>query len=180
MFTLAGKEKEKEKDKRSFFERLTGTINLDENDEHELLEDHPVSASRPGGFATTQQTPIVTTKPSLVAPEEPEEGQLAVDVYQTEREIIVQAMVAGVSPDTLSVTATRETLTIKGRRDAPSVNDHDYFYRELYWGAFSRTLTLPQEVETDTVEASQKHGLLTIKLAKLDKTKSQSVRVKLG
>lgn len=179
MFTLAGKEKEKEKDKRSFFERLTGTINLDETDDHEVFDDHPLSASRPGGFATTQQA-VAVAKPAFVVAPEPEEGQLAVDVYQTEREIIAQAMVAGVSPDTLSVTATRETLVIKGRRDAPGVNDHDYFYRELYWGAFSRTLTLPQEIEADAVEASQKHGLLTIKLPKLDKTKSQNVRVKLG
>ena len=178
MFTLTGKEKEK--DKRSFFERLTGTINLEEDDEHDASDVPPISASRPGGFASTQ--PAVATKIAPVtAPLDPEEGELAVDVYQTDREIIVQAMVAGVSPDTLSVTATRETITIKGRRDAPiTIADHDYFYRELYWGAFSRTLSLPQEVETDTVEASQKHGLLTIKLAKLDKTKMQNVRVKQG
>jgi len=60
------------------------------------------------------------------------------------------------------------------KKDSPE----NYFYRELYWGAFSRTLMLPQEIEPEAAEASQKHGLLTLKLPKIDKARVQNIRVK--
>ena len=175
MFTITSKEKEK--DKRSFFERLTGTINLEENDE---------------GAGEERTFPKVATQhpgaPAGGAPshgewldEEASEGELAVDVYQTDKEIIVQAMVAGVSPDTLNVSVTREMVTIKGRRDPlQQIPSAQYFTRELYWGGFSRTLVLPQEIEPELVEASQKHGLLMLKLPKIDKARVQNIRVKQG
>ena len=50
--------------------------------------------------------------------------------------------------------------------------------KELYWGKFSRTISLPQEVEPEQVEAVEKHGLLTIKIRKVDKEKKNSVKVK--
>ena len=74
-------------------------------------------------------------------------------------------MVAGVASDDLSVSVTREMVTIKGKREAPKgVSSENYFFQELYWGAFSRTVLLPAEVETEDVEATEKHGLLSIKL----------------
>lgn len=107
------------------------------------------------------------------------EGELAVDVYQTNDAIIIQAMVAGVSSDELSVSATREMVTIKGKRSAPAnIAPTNYFYQELYWGAFSRTILLPSEVEADEVEATERHGLLTIKLPKLDKGRIKTVKIK--
>ncbi|MHB8651743.1 MAG: Hsp20/alpha crystallin family protein [Minisyncoccota bacterium] len=190
MFTLTNKDKEP--GKRSFFERLTGTIHLEDQPTDEAPQPAFPASSRnnfpglrnpqtatslaPGGPGPTRET----REKEWIA-EETEEGQLAVDVYQTDKEIVIQAMVAGVSPDTLNVTVTREMVTIKGRRDTPqNIGDDNYFYRELYWGAFSRTLALPQEIEADAVEASQKHGLLTIKLPKIDKRRTQSIRVKQG
>lgn len=191
MFTITNKDKER--GKRSFFERLTGTINLEDSS----IDDDAPQPAFPANSRNTfpgLRNPQTTTpsSPSLTdsnqeprgnnwMAEETEEGQLAVDVYQTDKEIIIQAMVAGVSPDTLNVTVTREMVTIKGRRDAPqNISDDNYFYRELYWGSFSRTLALPQEIEADAVEASQKHGLLTIKLPKIDKGRTQNIRVKQG
>ena len=63
-------------------------------------------------------------------------------------------------------------LTIRGERaESRVINDDDYFTKELYWGRFSRTISLPAEVEPEEVEAVEKHGLLTIKLQKVDKEK---------
>ena len=111
--------------------------------------------------------------------EENEEAELAVDVYQTPTEIIVQTMVAGVKPDDLELSIARDMVTIKGsREESRTIEEENYFSKELYWGKFSRTISLPQEVEPEEVEATEKHGLLTIKIKKVDKGKKNSVRVK--
>ena len=54
----------------------------------------------------------------------------------------------------------------------------NYFYQELYWGAFSRTVLLPAEVETDDVEATERHGLLTVKLPKIGKGRIQTIKIR--
>ena len=70
-------------------------------------------------------------------------------------------------------------VTIKGRREGPKeISAENYFYQELYWGAFSRTILLPAEVETEEVEATEKHGLLTIRLPKIDKERRQTIKIK--
>lgn len=152
--------------KQSFLERLTGTISLKgrSSDLDETVEiDGP---SRESSFSEWETA-------------EPAEGELAVDVYQTNDTIVIQAMVAGVSSEDLSVSVTREMVTIKGKREAPKgIDTENYFYQELYWGAFSRTILLPTEVEAEDVEATERHGLLTIKLPKIDKGRVQSIKIK--
>lgn len=107
------------------------------------------------------------------------DAELTVDVYQTPNEIVVQSMVAGVKPENLSVTITRDMITIRGTREEQRViSEEDFFVRELYWGSFSRTISLPQEVEPDQAEAIEKHGLLIIKLPKIDKTRQATVKIK--
>lgn len=149
------------KRKRSFFERLTGSIRASDDYEEEKV----VKEDKKNGGAWMA--------------EEAEEAELAVDVYQTSSEIVVQTMVAGVKPDDLDLTIARNMITIKGKReDTRSIDEEDYFTKELYWGAFSRTIMLPQEVEPEEAEAIEKHGLLTIKLQKIDKEKKTTVKVK--
>lgn len=88
-------------------------------------------------------------------------------------------MTAGVNLSDLTVTITRDMVTIRGTRsEENAVEDGDYFYKELYWGVFSRTILLPQEVDIDQAEAVEKHGLVTIKLPKLDKEKTQRLKVR--
>jgi len=111
--------------------------------------------------------------------EENEEAELAVDVYQTPTEIILQTMVAGVKPEDLELSIARDMITIHGKREENrNIDEENYFTKELYWGKFSRTISLPQEVEPEEVEAIEKHGLLTIKLQKVDKNKTNIIRVK--
>lgn len=144
--------------KKSFFERLTGTVKLDED---EVIVEEAVEESRG------------------IMEEAEEEGQLTVDVYQTPEEIVLKTMVAGVRPEDLDINITRDMVTIKGKREeVAEVNDHDYFHKELYWGSFSRTVMLPEEIEVEEADAVERHGLLTIKLPKVDKSKQNKLRVK--
>ncbi len=166
--------------KKSFFERLTGSIRMDD-EEIDLNED-----TSSEGKNTLSKIPEKTSAKTLKVKdedtheeEEEEVGQLTVDVYQTTNEIIVQTMVAGVQPENLHITITRDMITIKGKREeVRGINEDNYFVKELFWGAFARTVNLPQEIEPEISEAIEKHGLLIIKLPKINKDKKTNVKVK--
>ena len=154
--------------KRSFFQKLTGSYPMDEE------EEVPVVITKQQGI----RGPKVSIPTPIPAVEE-EEGQLTVDVYQTPDAIIIEAMVAGVNPDDIDVSITREMVTIRGhRKDSRTTAGDDFFYRELYWGAFSRTIVLPQEIEPEESGAEESHGLLRITLPKINKEKIAKLRVK--
>src|SRR3989344_5060601 len=119
-----------EQRKRSFFERLTGSVNMEEE-----REDSKKNSSKND------------KKNGNWMEEENEEAELAVDVYQTGSDIIVQTMVAGVKPDDIEITIARDMITISGKREESRTTDEEnYFTKELYWGKFPRTISLPQEV----------------------------------
>jgi HSP20 family protein len=108
-----------------------------------------------------------------------EEGQLTVDVFQDEDDIVIQSTVAGVRPDDLDVQITRDMITVRGKREqVKQATGEDYFYQELYWGSFSRSISLPSEIDVDEAEATLKNGLLTVRLPKLDKNRAERLRVK--
>lgn len=95
------------------------------------------------------------------------EGQLSVDVYHNDKEIIVRSTVAGVKPDDLNIMVNNDLLTIRGKRETEgNISPSDYLYRECYWGGFSRTIVLPEDVKADKIKATLKNGLLTIVLPK--------------
>lgn len=183
------------KEKKSFFERLAGSISVDDEDtdldfvqpEEEMEEEVPIkhvgkgkgnvpaSKARPHPANATRVAHIEEDEDDLGM----EEGELSVDVYQTANEIIIEAMVAGVKPEDLHLSITRDMVTIKGRRDGNTQVTHDdYFYKELYWGSFTRTILLPHEVEIEEAEAVEKHGLLIIRLPKVDKARQTKLKVK--
>ena len=178
------------KEKKSFFERLAGSISVEEDDDQVDFtpeQSSGVEEELPIKHVGSKQTPLATQaarpKHHVVEDEgeEPdmEEGELSVDVYQTSNEIIIEAMVAGVKPEDLHLSITRDMVTIKGRRDGNTqVNHDDYFYKELYWGTFTRTILLPHEVEIEEAEAVEKHGLLIIRLPKVDKARQTKLKVK--
>lgn len=166
------------KDKRSFFERLAGSVMVEDQDPEED-EEMEVEIDRRSSkkFAEAERT-VSNMRPQEEEYAE-EDGELSVDVYQTPNEIIIEAMLAGVKPEDLQISITRDMVTIKGRRDGNTqISEDDYFYRELYWGAFSRSILLPHEIEIESVEAVEKHGLLIIRLPKIDKARQAKVKVK--
>lgn len=112
-------------------------------------------------------------------PEVETEGELSVDVYQTPTHIIIKAMIAGVKPEDLDISITRDMVTIRGKRERHTESTAgDFFFQELYWGAFSRTIVLPQEIDIEDADAAEKHGLLVIRLPKLDKGRHAKLKVK--
>jgi len=157
------------KDKRSFFERITGSVPYEETDEETVVI---------SGGNTKSVIRENSDSPTWMEEEE-EEGELTVDVYQTPNEVIIQTMVAGVKPEDLNISITREIVTIKGKRERTNdSSEANYLHRELYWGSFSRTIMLPAEVEVDQAEAIERHGLMTIRLPKTDKERVQKIKVK--
>ncbi len=152
------------RDKRTFFEKISGA-----------------SALQDTGLRTTtdqeEETDVIPAEHEVE--DSDSEGQLTVDVYQTPTEIVIKTMVAGVDPDDLDVSITRDMVTIHGKREMEhTVTRDDYFYQELYWGSFSRTILLPQEIDDDAAEAITKHGLLILKLPKLNKNKRTKIKIK--
>ena len=146
--------------RRSFFERLTGAVRLDDE---EIIDEREAKASQ---------------KPSALE-ESDEEAQLTVDVYQTPSEIVIKTMVAGVKPEDLDVLITRDSVTVRGKRmEDRTISTDEYFHRELYWGTFARTVNLPEEIDVDGSEAVEKHGMLILHLPKLDKNRQTKLKVK--
>jgi HSP20 family protein len=161
--------------KPSFLERLTGGNQSDEYDrildeEHKFGEDD---------LAVDEDQEEDTWEEEDVDAGPQQDGELPVDMYQTEDSIVIRALVAGVSPTELEISITRDMVTIRGvREEYQEAHDDGYFHRELFWGSFSRTLLLPEEVAIDEAEAQEKHGLLEIKLPKLDKHRSTQLKVR--
>lgn len=110
---------------------------------------------------------------------EGEEGQLTIDVYQTESDIVIKSTIAGVNPEDIDISITNDMVTIRGKRiKDEKISAENYYYQELYWGAFSRSVILPVEIDADRAKASIKNGILTIKLPKLEKIKTKKISVR--
>lgn len=108
-----------------------------------------------------------------------EEGQLAIDVYQSKDAIIVKSTIAGVKPDDIDISINNDLLTIRGTRKMDEqISTEDYFYQECYWGSFSRSIILPVEVKPDQIEATIENGVLTIFLPKAQTAKQIEVKIK--
>lgn len=109
------------------------------------------------------------------------EGQLTIDVYQTPEEIVVESTIAGVEPENLDVDISPEAVTIRGKREKEKkISDEDYFYQECYWGRFSRSVILPQEIDPEKSVATLKNGVLTVHMPKVDRRKSKKLKVSLS
>jgi len=107
------------------------------------------------------------------------EGQLAIDVFQTEKELVIQSAVAGIKLKDLDISIEKDRLAIKGKREK-QVEDKEinYFYQECYWGPFSREIILPAEVDPSKAQATFKEGILTIRMPKIEREKKKKIEVK--
>lgn len=104
------------------------------------------------------------------APEK--EGQLTLDVYKEGDNIVIKSTIAGVSADDIDISITNDMVTVKGeRKKDEKVSSSDYYYQELYWGKFSRSVILPVDINPDKARASLKNGVLIIKLPTIEKIK---------
>lgn len=107
------------------------------------------------------------------------EGQLNIDMFQTKDNVIIKSTIAGVRPDDIDVTVANDMVTIKGsRRQEDRVSQDDYFYQECYWGNFSRSVIVPVDIDSESIEADLKDGILTVIMPKAAKAKTKKVKVR--
>lgn len=172
----------------SFFERLTGSGSSASPETADVQGEIAVAADE-----DSEETPVAMNAapppPPEEAPaakteqeewmEEAQEGQLTIDVYQTDEDIVIKSTVAGVSPEDLDIAITNDMVTIRGRRDRDEeIAPDQYFYQECYWGPFSRSVILPADVASDKAEATMKHGILSIRLPKVEKEQTKKIKVR--
>ena len=144
--------------------------------EDELLAAAFLDEGDAGSSVTTQ-----TNQPSDDNWDESEAdfpGQLAVDVYETEDELVIKARTAGVDRNDLDVSISDGILTISGTLSSgDDTNIRNWHIQECYWGEFSRTLALPVAVKEDEVEAVLKDGVLTISFMKVQQKQAQKIEI---
>ena len=121
---------------------------------------------------------LTGSKSSSAGKKDSGEGILTVDVYRTDDEIVIKSTIAGVGADDIDISITNDMVTIKGsRKPDEKVRPADYDYQELYWGAFSRSIILPEEIDADNAKANIKNGMLTLRLPKLSKTRTKRIKI---
>ncbi len=103
----------------------------------------------------------------------------AVDMYQTDTELVVKAALPGLKADDVQISITGDVLTLRGEmRQKEEVKNATYHIREQRWGAFERSVLLPTEVESDKAKADFAEGVLTISLPKAEKARPKTITVK--
>lgn len=153
-------------------EEMLQELSEDESEEDNMAETIATLA------ATKTKTPAKssakTKKPTLV-----EEGRLNIDVFELPDEIVIKSAIAGVSDDDLDIEITPDSVSIRGvRKEDEEISEEDYFYKECFWGMFSREVRLHTEIDPDKAEAILNNGVLTIRLPKLSKTSQKKLKVK--
>ena len=102
----------------------------------------------------------------------------AVDMYQTDQEVVVKASLPGVKADEVQISVNDDVLTIKGEvKHEEEKKDKSWHLREQRWGAFERSITLPGGVVSDRAKAEFENGILTITLPKSEKAKPRTINI---
>jgi HSP20 family protein len=108
-----------------------------------------------------------------------QEGELVVDVFETEKNVIIQSPIAGINQNDLDILIEKDVVMIKGRREnCLEEKAENYFYQECYWGKFSKEIILPVEADGSKAEASMKNGVLTITIPKIIREEKTKLNIK--
>ncbi|OGM90402.1 hypothetical protein A3J77_02295 [Candidatus Wolfebacteria bacterium RBG_13_41_7] len=179
-----------------FFEKLTGAngngadSDFEENIEKEVEMEIEKPTPKKNGRFLKKKNEETAEEPKMLAGENPlensfdelfdeSEGELAIDVYSTPASLVIESAIAGVKPEDIDVSINPESITIRGKRErTEKVKTDNYIHQECYWGRFSRTIILPQEVDPDKSQASIKNGVLKITLPKANKEKTKRIKIK--
>ena len=168
--------------KRSFFQLVTGR---EPEEDYEKKYKDVLAVQANASTAKADKRLKINYEPEAEAEEQSaeaespaEEGQLTIDVYQTPEEMVIKSTIAGVRQEDLDITIAADMVTIQGnRKKDESIPAEDYYYQELYWGQFSRSVILPQEIDTESAKAALKDGVLTIRLPKFERGRTKKLRI---
>jgi HSP20 family protein len=108
---------------------------------------------------------------------EDSEFQLLVDGYEDQENLFIKAMIAGVKSEDLIISVNFNEVNISGKRSRNEINIKESFYQELKYGTFSRTITLPVEVDIDETQVNIYHGMLILKLPKINKNRKRIIKI---
>jgi HSP20 family protein len=108
------------------------------------------------------------------------EGELAVDIYQTEKNIIIRSAIAGVKMTDISIVLEGDMLIIRGERKRPKDSEEikDSFCQECHWGAFSKKIILPVSIDEDHIDATIKDGILELKMKIINRSGQKEIKIK--
>lgn len=107
-----------------------------------------------------------------------QDGELVIDVYETNSDFVVLAAIAGIQIKDLDISLEKDMMVIRGNRCNPQENsDKKYFFQECYWGPFSRKIVLPENINVDQADAQIDKGILTVKIPKNDATGNSNDKI---
>lgn len=156
--------------KKKFWQKITGASIIDDDyeeyeeyDEYDEYEDGQVQDNLDEDVQDNKAT-----------------GELPVDIYQDDNNIYIEAFIPGVPIENIDIELSREMINIYGSRTNTKLdsNDFEYFYQELNWGDFERSIVLPEEIDIDESEAVEQNGVLKITLPKFNKSRKAKLKVK--
>ncbi|HEA84469.1 MAG TPA: Hsp20/alpha crystallin family protein [Candidatus Wildermuthbacteria bacterium] len=169
----------------SIFDKLKGGMGLEDFEEEEVKEVKKKKSKKKEKKTSrkieVKEEPL---KPSKKEEKEENnilkaEGELTVDVYQTDKDIVIQTAVAGIKPEDIDISIEDDVITIRGeRREITEESEKDYFFQECFWGSFSRQIILPEEVDVSKMEASFQNNVLTVRMPKLARKTTRKIKVK--
>ncbi len=103
----------------------------------------------------------------------------AVDIYETEQNLVVKADLPDIKPEELDIRVENNILTIRGERKfEKKVNENNYLRVERSYGSFSRSFSLASTVDTEAIQADYKHGVLTLSIPKREEAKPKQIKVR--
>ncbi len=105
----------------------------------------------------------------------------AVDIFETEHELVVKADLPDVNPQDLDIRVENNILTIRGERKFENkVNEENYLRVERAYGSFSRSFSLANSVKSDAIKADYQNGVLTLSIPKREEAKPKQIKVNVG
>ena len=160
--------------KKSFFEKLTGSIRFNNDEDYDITEENlDIQDDSYDDELIDEETG------DEYASSYDEVGELSVDMYRTDEAIIIKTMVAGIQKSEIDITLTRDRVSIEGSRQTQTEGQmEENYFQELYWGAFERTIDLPEEIDIELAEAHEAHGLLTLVLPLVDRGRQARLKIK--
>ncbi len=134
---------------------------------------HGIFSSALDGNALNAGRKGAASQPGPQAPAVKSQGQVALDIFEYDNYYILKAPIAGVKLSDLDIEIADNTITIRGtRKQVDNVPDSQYYLRECFWGEFTRTVTLPCNVDPRKVKATfNKDCILKILVPKEERVK---------
>jgi len=103
----------------------------------------------------------------------------AIDMYQTDNEVVVKASIPGIKAEGVQINITGDVLTLRGEvKQEEERKEKAWHMREQCFGSFERSVPLPTTIKTDKAEAVFENGILTITLPKADEVKPKTINIR--